>query len=454
MPGLAAMLLILFGCFKGVIAADESFPDRMELLGLLENRQLEELRDVIHGFQEAYESGEGDEAKVVFVLETLANSEPGYAQIVNDWVSAYPDDYAPHLVRAWMHYDIAWSWRGHRASKDTSSERLRKMEDHLKLAADDLSRAIALKPRLSAADALAIKLLMLLEGREYMQNTLKEALRLNPDSVQVRASYLWTLKPEWGGKADTLLNYVDKVRNDSKSYPQLKQLLGYSDYIFAAALARKKEFEQAVEHFDFAVQNGADYLIYRDRGINFYRLGRYELAMENFDQSLQLWPQASETLRWRSFTYQKVGRNVEALADLDVAVRLNPMDRYILLAHARLSRKLGRYEQVLGDYERALFYNSDDPVIWFEKGMHNSHELLNFRAAQQEFQKATELAPGETDYWYEYAAVLHYNIDCKIVTPLSRYLELCRQGKPCRSGELKWVEDAAKWLEESGRCQG
>ena len=451
-PRIAALLLVICGCCELTSAAETGFPDRLKLLGLLENRQLGELRDLIHGFQEAYESGDGGEAKVVFILETLANSEPGYAQIVDDWVAAYPGDYVPHLVRAWTYYDIAWSWRGHRAREDTSSERLGKMEDLLKLAADDLSRAIALKPRLSAADALAIKLLMLLDGRQYMQSTLKESLRLNPDSVQVRASYLWTLKPEWGGKADTLVSYVDEVKKASVIYPQLKQLLGYSDYIFAAALARDMQYEPAVEHFDFAVQHGADHLIYRDRGINYYRLGNYELALENLDRSLELWPQASETLRWRSFTYQKLGRNEAALADLDLAVRLNPMDRYVLLAHAKLSRKLGRFEQVLGDYERALFYNSDDAAIWFEKGMHNSHELLNFRAAELEFQKATELAPGEVDYWYEYAAVLHYNVDCKIVTPLSRYLELCRSGKPCRSGELKWVEDAARWLEESGRC--
>ncbi len=449
---ITAAVLAFFCYLSSCFAADVSFPDRLVLLGLLENRQLSELRELINGYQEAYESGSDSESKIVFVLETLANSEPTYVDIINDWVTSSPGDYIPHLVRAWSYYDLAWSWRGHRLREDTSSDRLEKMQAYLSLAADDLSKAIELKPRLPAADALAIKLLMLLDGRQYMRSTLEESLQLNPDSVQVRSSYLWTLKPEWGGKAETLVAYVNEVKKAAETYPQLQPLLGYSDYIFAAALARKKEYEQAAEHFDFAVQHGADHLVYRDRGINYYRLGKYDLALVNLDESLRLWPQASETLRWRSFTYQQLGRKDEALADLDLAVRLTPMNRYVLLAYARLSRKMRRYEQVLGNYERALYYNSDDAAIWFEKGMHNSHELLNFRAAELEFKKATELAPGEADYWYEYAAVLHYNVDCKILTPLAKYLELCRSGSACRPAELKWVEDASNWLEESGRC--
>ncbi len=448
----AAFVLAVFCYASTSIAEEASFPDRLALLGLLENRQLAELRELINQYQEEYESGGESESKIVFVLETLANSEPGYVDIINDWVTGSPGDYIPHLVRAWSYYDLAWSWRGHRLRQDTSAERLEKMQAYLRLAADDLSKAIELKPRLPAADALAIKILMLLDGRQYMRTTLEESLRLNPDSVQVRSSYLWTLRPEWGGRAETLVDYVNEVKKAAGIYPQLQPLLGYSDYIFAAALARKKQYQQAAEHFDFAVQRGADHLIYRDRGINYYRLGKFELALENLDESLRLWPQASETLRWRSFVYQQLDRNNEALLDLDLAVRLNPMNRYVLLAHARLSRKMRRYEQVLDNYERALYYNSDDAVIWFEKGMHNSHELLNFRAAELEFKKATELAPNETDYWYEYAAVLHYNVDCKIVTPLSKYLELCHSGLACRSAELKWAEDASQWLEESGRC--
>ena len=445
-------LLVMF-CYAPLTGADDlAYPDRLFLLGLLENRQFSELRDLIHGFQEDYASGTGDESKVIFILETLGNSEPNYLSSINDWAATSSNDYVPYLVRAWAHYDLAWSWRGHRLRKDTSGERLEKMQSYLRLAADDLSRAIEIKPRLSAADALAIKLLMLLQGREYMQKTLQESLQLNPDSLAVRSSYLWTLKPEWGGKAEVLVDYVNKMKADAKLYPKLRQLLGYSDYIFAAALAREKQYEQAAEHFDFAVEHGADHLIFRDRGINYYKLGRYELALENLNESLRLWPQAAETLRWRSFTYQRLNKKDQAMTDLDLAIRLKPMNRYMLLAHAKLSRKLRRYEQVLSNYEKALFYNADDAAIWYEKGMHNSYELLNFQAAELEFKKATELAPDETAYWYEYAAVLHYNIDCKIVIPLSKYLDLCRSGKACRATELKWVEDASQWLQESGRC--
>lgn len=446
------LLFIGFICGPFPASAMESFPDRLALLGLLENRQYSDLQRLVHGYQLSYDAGKGGEGKVAFVLETLANSDPKLESTINEWLSISAGDYLPYLVRAWYYYDLAWSWRGHLSKEKTSNERLVKMQNYLRLASDDLSHAIEIKPRLSVADSLAIKLLMLLDGREYMKPALQEALQLNPDSLLVRASYMWTLKPEWGGKPETLLDYIAEVRKSSEEHPQLKQLLGYSDYIFAASLARQKRFEEAAEHFDFAIQHGADHLIYRDRGINYYRMGDYSQALENLNQSLELWPQAAETLRWRSFTYQRLGKNNAALADLDVAVRINPMNKYVLMAHAKLSRKMKQYEQVIVDYDRALYYNADDAVIWFERGMHYSHELLNFQSAEMEFNKATELAPGNPDYWYEYAAVLHYNVDCRIVTPLTRYLDLCNTGASCRAGELKWAEDARHWLEQSKRC--
>ena len=176
------------------------FPDRLELLGLLENRQFSELESMLQSFQANFEQGEGGERLLAFVLETLANSNPEYESVITDWVDLHPGSFVPYLVRAYYYYGIAWSWRGHRLKKETSPQRLGKMRDYLQLAAGDITEAIKIKPRLSAADALAIKVLMMLESEDYKRSTLKEALQINPDSYLVRSSYFWSLKPEWGGK--------------------------------------------------------------------------------------------------------------------------------------------------------------------------------------------------------------------------------------------------------------
>ena len=403
-------------------------------------------------FQSNYEQGKGDERLSDFVLETLSNSNPEYEALMNDWLQSHRESYVPYLVRAYFYYGVAWSWRGHLGRNETSAARLDKMQDFLQLAAADVSQAIQLKPRLSAADALALKLLMMLDGDEYKEQTLTEALAIDRGSYLVRSSYLWGLKPEWDGEPGELMRFTKETRSLAKKYPQLKALSGYADYIFAESLAEQKRYEEAVVHFDFAVVKGADHIIHRERGINYYHLQEYEFALQDFDHSLELWPQDPKVLRWRAHTLQRMQRDAEALVDLDLAVRLVPMERYVLMAHALLSRKAGRYEQVLQDYEQALFYNREDADIWFARGMHYSHELINFEAATSNLKRATELDPANSAYWYEYAAVLHYRLDCEIVKPLKQYLRLCNAGNACRAGELKWARHAQDWLQENNRC--
>ena len=129
------------------------------------------------------------------------------------------------------------------------------------------------------------------------------------------------------------------------------------------------------------------------------------------------------------------------------------MDRYVLMAHAFLSRKMRIFEQVLGDYEKALFYNNQDADIWFARGMHYSHELVNFEAAGHDFKIATRFDPSKPAYWYEYATVLHYQLDCSFVVPLERYLSLCQIENTCQAGEQKWALHAKGWLAENNKCQ-
>ncbi|MBT7952357.1 MAG: DUF4034 domain-containing protein [Gammaproteobacteria bacterium] len=450
--------LVQFGvflCFSIIqfsISAATVFPDRLNLLGLLENRKYAQLGKMLHSYQENYEKGSGDERLVLFVLETLANSNPEYEALLAEWIEANPESYVPYLVRAHYYYDVAWSWRGHLGKSETSSERFKKMNDFLQLAAGDITKTIQLKPRSSASDALAMKVLMMLENEEYKKQTLKEALDIDPASYLVRSSYFWSLKPEWGGNPEELMNFADETRIVAKKYSQLEQLLGYSDYIFAESLAERKQHDEAAIHFDFAVDKGADYIILRERGINYYHLQEYEKALQNFNLSLEQWPQDPKTLRWRAHTLQRMLKYESAIADLDLAILLVPMDRYTLMAHALLSRKMKQYEQVLSDYENALFFNRDDADIWFERGMHYSHELVNFEEAAHNLKRATELNVDNPQYWYEYAAVLHYRLNCQIVIPLKNYLRLCDSGNSCRSGELKWALHARQWLKENNQC--
>ena len=449
---LAGLTLVAMFIVFNVCHAADNFPDRLELLIELQNRQYEQLEKRLHSYHSGSQDFKADEKLLAFTFETLANSNPEYASLFSDWIEAFPQSYFALVARAHYYYGVAWSWRGHRRIENTSTLRLQNMKEFLRLAALDLSRAIEIENELAIADALALKVLMLLDEKQYQQKALKEALQLYPQSYLVRSAYLWSLKPEWGGEAGELMKFIHATEELAGEAPVLSSLLGYADYIFAESLAERGQYQEAAVHFDFAVDKGADHHIYRERGINHYQLGNYAAARKDFDAALALWPQDPKTLRWRSHALRRLGENDAAYGDIDLAARLAPMDRHILMAYALLSRKLKRFEGVLASYDRALFYNQDDAAIWYERGMHFSHELVDFPAAGENFQRATELDPGVPAYWYEYAAVLHYQLDCGIVEPLDHYLELCDAGSSCKAGELEWARHAQDWLQETRRC--
>lgn len=349
-----AVVLLLLVCSSPLIS-ETVYPDRLYLLNLLESENFSELESLINQAQLSYESGEGSETQIAFILDTLANSNPEYEALFDKWVRKSTESYIPYLVRAYYYYDVAWSWRGHRRTQQTSGERIERMSESLKRAASELTQAILLKPRLSAADSLAIRILMLLNNDEYKERTLKEALEIDHNSYLVRASYLWSLKPEWGGDPTKLIKFARQTSDLSHKQPGLRNLKGYSDYIFAESLLEQRRYREAILHFDFAVEKGADHFIYRDRGINYYYLNQLDKALADFDESLRLWPQNHQVLRWRAQTLSKIGRNEEALGDLEIARLVSPMDRHVLMSQSYLLRKLKKYEQVISNYDNALF---------------------------------------------------------------------------------------------------
>lgn len=444
------LLVCIF--FSQIALTSDSFPDRQELLGKLKDRRYSSLNKTLLAYQEGYEKNQGDERLVAYFAETFANADPESESIMQEWASFSPDNYAPYLVRAYYYYSVAWSWRGYQLN--VSEQGSQRMRHYMQLAADDLTRAVEINPRLSAAYAMAIRILTLIGSPELKLQAMNEAMADDPSSYLLHSAFLWSLKPKWGVEADQLSQFMQQTRESVTSNELLGQKLGYEDYVLAESLQEAGRFEDAQVYFDSAIAQGADHIMFRKRGINYYRLKNYEKALSDFDRSLQLWPQEPRVLRWRAYTLWQLERREQALADLELAASLSPYNKYVLMALASFNRQSGVFEGVIDHYINALFYNESDASIWFAKGMHYYRDLLDFQMAAKDLKRAAQLAPDEAKYWYEYSAILHYNLDCDIVDALKHYLALCENGRSCADSEHEWATRAKQWLQESQRCAG
>jgi protein O-GlcNAc transferase len=94
-------------------------------------------------------------------------------------------------------------------------------------------------------------------------------------------------------------------------------------------------------------------------------LGRPEQALESYDRSLQLQPDAFIVRYCRALTLNALGRADQALAELDRVLQLKPDHADAWVVRGAVLWKMGAVDQVLENYDRALALKPDMPeALW------------------------------------------------------------------------------------------
>ncbi len=76
--------------------------------------------------------------------------------------------------------------------------------------------------------------------------------------------------------------------------------------------------QQAIEGYNEAIRLNPQYsVVYYNRGVAYYDLGRYERAIEDYGEAIRLNPQLAEPYAGRVLAYIYLGRDAEADRDVD-----------------------------------------------------------------------------------------------------------------------------------------
>ncbi|MEO1109396.1 MAG: hypothetical protein AAFX90_15895 [Pseudomonadota bacterium] len=86
----------------------------------------------------------------------------------------------------------------------------------------------------------------------------------------------------------------------------------------------------------------------------FYRSGRFEEAIADADQALDLKADDTTTLVWRGFSKNELGDEAGARSDFRRAVQISPDDKYVLFYHAKQMEAWGEIEAARSAYEKVL----------------------------------------------------------------------------------------------------
>lgn len=156
-------------------------------------------------------------------------------------------------------------------------------------------------------------------------------------------------------------------RDDADSEDVLASASSLDDLLLQGLLAHNSGYyEKAIKIYTrLLLQDDKKIksLVYVHRGMAFFAESKYETALADFNEALEINPQSARTLYLRGVTYRMLDRLPEALADLRKAIALDPHQAEYWFAKAQLYFHSGDYLAARQDCESAVRLEPDSKEL-------------------------------------------------------------------------------------------
>jgi serine/threonine protein kinase len=144
---------------------------------------------------------------------------------------------------------------------------------------------------------------------------------------------------------------------------------------------------------------------WNDKGLALDELGRGDVALECYDEALELNPHLAHVWNNKGSTLNKLGRNDQALACCDHALEFSPHHAGAWSNRGVALQRLLRRDEALVCYSRALELNPRLADAWINRGV-SLNELEQREEALACYDQALELNPSEAKAWFNKGVAL------------------------------------------------
>ncbi len=150
-----------------------------------------------------------------------------------------------------------------------------------------------------------------------------------------------------------------------------------------------------IQCFTKAIDMGCPFpsIAYNDRGAAKNKLGKYNEAIEDFDQSLKIKSDNPWAYANRGFAKNELGKHAEAVHDYNRSLKLEPRESkvWVNLGYAELAQK--NVEKALADFDKAVEYNPEFAPAYNARG--EAREKANrLKEALEDYKTAIRLDPN------------------------------------------------------------
>ena len=140
---------------------------------------------------------------------------------------------------------------------------------------------------------------------------------------------------------------------------------------------------------------------YNNRGLMHFKVGKYDQALEDYNQALSLNPRLDSAYNNRANCHAQQGDLAAAIADYDAALDFNPANLRAVINQAITFRQLGLYAQALENLDIALFLGRRlKGRIYLERGR-TYHLRGDWNCAVADYKRALENLPKNDSHEHQ-----------------------------------------------------
>ena len=442
----------------------------LKVRALLRDKKYEELNEYLAKLQQNADIDIAAERELVTAYLVFIMEDKSLEPLFNEWVNATPDQSAPYLARAKYYYGLGWMARGDKWASETKKENMQEMSAYFAKAMEDISESLKINDRSMVPYVSLISITNTLGQSEQTDAVVDKALEINPASYVVRAAYLHSLTPRWGGSYEEMARFVEKSLLYIRRNPKLAWLEG-DIYTDMGSMSEIREAPHAAEEqYTKALSFGEYHSVLFKRGKVRCRLEKYQDALADLNRAIEIYPEAARYYYWRAATYIGLHDNERAMQDIQYAVKLDPYDKsimekyeWLLLVKGYELRNTSNKSLEIAQYNEALRINPNNAETYARRAhayvAQNKNDL-----ALIDLDKAIEIDPNNIDYYILIDFVLAKTHSWEKIIPYwDKYIALNpenarayreRGGTYFRMGDMKTAVQNAKRAAELGDLQG
>jgi len=433
----------------------------LKVRGLLEDNKFKALNTYLAKLQANADLNILKERELYTAYYAFRIEDKSYEQLFNAWVKSTPNNYSAYLARARYYYGLGWMVRGNNWASETKKEKMQEMTMYFNKAMIDIASSYKINDKSQVLYTTLINISNTVGRGKEASAAAQRALEIHPTSFVVRASYLNSLTPRWGGTYEKMALFIKQSLTYAKENPELNWLKGAIHADLASMSSIQKARNTAEKGFSQALALGEYHAYFYERGRVRYKLEKYAEALGDFNQAIDAYPENKDYYYWRARTYSKLQNNVKATLDAEIAFKLAPYEKRISGMYERLLvlegyklRNTKKKALEIEKYTMALGVNPNNADTHSRRARAYLMQGKN-KLALKDLDKAINLDPNKVEYYVLIDFVLAKTSSWKkIITYWDKFIALNpesgqayrnRGGAFYRMGDMKSaIKDAKK----------